>query len=278
MKRLAIAGICAIAAMMHLEATVLIKDGDKIAFMGDSITQGGNASPAGYVNLVMAGLKMFGVKDAVKIPAGISGHKSLQMNKRLEKDVLSKKPQWMTFSCGVNDVWHGKTGVPLDRYKELVADIFDRCDAAGVKVIVLTATMIFEDHNGALNQQLAPYNAWLREEAARRKYPLADLNADMQAEIARIRKIDGKPGNKLTRDGVHMNFPGDVMMAWGVLRAMGVPPGDKDRFVEMCRDIPGAYNVSLPLSANEKERLDALMKEKSTNVNDYLRSCLFDGK
>ena len=48
------------------------------------------------------------------MPAGISGHKSDQMLARLDKDVLSKKPQWMTLSCGVNDVWHGPRGVPLD--------------------------------------------------------------------------------------------------------------------------------------------------------------------
>ncbi len=28
---------------------------------------------------------------------------------RLDEAVISKKPQWMTLSCGVNDVWHFKT-------------------------------------------------------------------------------------------------------------------------------------------------------------------------
>ena len=277
MKKIMIAGACAFAALM-LHADICIQKGDRIAFMGDSITQGGNSTPVGYVNLVMSGLEMFGVKDAVKIPAGISGHKSVQMHARLERDVLSKKPQWMTFSCGVNDVWHGKNGVPLEKYKELVGNIFDRCDAAGVKVIVLTATMIFEDQDGELNQKLIPYNAWLREEAKRRKYPLADLNADMQAELERIRKTDKTPGNKLTRDGVHMSFPGDVMMAWGVLRAMGVPEAEKARFTAMCRAVPGAVKVPVLMSISEKERLDAMAKEKGMSASDYVHSLVFGGK
>lgn len=277
MKKVILAGVCACVAMM-LHADICIKNGDKIAFMGDSITQGGNKTPVGYVNLVMSGLKMFGVDNAVKIPAGISGHKSVQMHGRLERDVLSKKPQWMTFSCGVNDVWHGRNGVPLDKYKELVSNIFDRCDAAHVKVIVLTATMIFEDQNGELNQKLIPYNAWLREEAARRNYPLADLNADMQSELERIRKTDKTPGNKLTRDGVHMSFPGDVMMAWGVLRAMGAPAADKARFVAMCREIPEATKLAVPMSINEKERLDAVAKEKGMDASSYVRSLIFGAK
>ena len=45
---------------------------------------------AGYLNLVMTGLESAGIK-AVKIPAGISGHKSNQMLARLERDVIQKK-------------------------------------------------------------------------------------------------------------------------------------------------------------------------------------------
>ncbi len=73
-------------------AEISVKSGDKIAFLGDSITAGGWGNPAGYVKLVIAGLEANGVK-AEPIPAGISGHKSDQMLARLDKDVLSKKPQ-----------------------------------------------------------------------------------------------------------------------------------------------------------------------------------------
>ena len=78
---------------------ILVKSGDKVAFLGDSITAQGWSSPVGYVRLVIAGLEANGVK-AVPIPAGIGGHKSNQMLARLQKDVLDKQPQWMTLSCG----------------------------------------------------------------------------------------------------------------------------------------------------------------------------------
>ena len=42
---------------------------------------------------------------------------------RLDRDVISKKPDWMTLSCGVNDVWHGKRGVNLEDYKKNIASI-----------------------------------------------------------------------------------------------------------------------------------------------------------
>ena len=77
------------------------------------------------------------------------------------------------------------------------------------------------------NVDLAAYNDWLRAEAKRRGYPLADLNADMWKAHA------DDPSVKLTRDGVHMLDAGDRLMARGVLRAMGFP---MERFAEMEHD------------------------------------------
>ena len=189
-------------------AEVLIKDGQKLAFMGDSITQGGWGNPGGYVRLTIAGLEANGAK-VTPIPAGIGGHKSDQMLARLKKDVLEKKPDFMTLSCGVNDVWHGARGVLLDQYKVNITAIVDQCAAAGVKVVILTATVIGEELDNDNNKKLAPYNEFLRSLAAEKKLPLADLYS-MFAEVI---KTKTKPGNAYTSDGVHMNSAGDQIMA-----------------------------------------------------------------
>jgi lysophospholipase L1-like esterase len=139
---------------------------------------------------------------------------------RLEPHVLSKKPNWMTLSCGVNDVWHGKRGVSLEDYKVNITKIVDRCQSAGVKVMILTSTMIGEDKDNANNKRLATYNDFLKELAREKKCLLADLNADMQAAIAA--SADKKGGKLLTSDGVHMNPDGNKMMAAGVLKAFGL--------------------------------------------------------
>jgi len=214
---------------------VAVKSGQKIAFMGDSITEGG-AGPKGYVTLVMKGLEANGIK-AECIPAGISGHKSNDMLGRLDKDVLSKKPDWMTLSCGVNDVWHGANGVPLDAYKVNITKIIEQCQAAGVKVMILTSTMIGEDQPNENNQKLMAYNEFLRTLAKTKKCALADLNADMQAGIA---KVTEKKGNVFTGDGVHMNDAGNVMMATGVLKAFGLNAAQLTKAQKSWTDAPAA--------------------------------------
>ena len=223
------------AAISAVSADLLVKEGDTLAFLGDSITQFGQdrRNPDGYVNLVLAALREEGAPvKAVK--AGISGHKSDNMLARLDRDVLRHHPKVMTLSVGVNDVWHqdhgeGK-GVKLEENKKNVCAILDKCAASNCTVVVLTATMFehgakWEEHPH--NVKLAPYNQWLREEAARRKLPLADLNALMWANHEKA------PKARLTCDGVHMAKSGNRLMAKGVLRALGV---EESRFAVIERD------------------------------------------
>ena len=48
---------------------------------------------------------------------------------RLKRDVLDKKPQIMTLSCGVNDVGHGKRGVELPDFKKNITAIVEQAQA-----------------------------------------------------------------------------------------------------------------------------------------------------
>jgi lysophospholipase L1-like esterase len=230
-------------------AEISIKSGEKLAFLGDSITQGGKSKPGGYVNLVNHALATNDVKIEV-IGAGISGHKSNQMLARLDNDVLSKKPQWMTLSCGVNDVWHGAKGVTLDDYKKNITAIVEKAQAANVKVILLTSTMIGEDQANPNNQKLIPYNEFLRTLAKEKNCLLADLNADMQAAVIKA-NTPGK--NALTGDGVHMAFPGDMMMATGILKVLGLDDKQLAKAQDAWLDIPGTSNLKVDASFSQRE-------------------------
>ena len=264
--------ICAVlwggflAPACHAEPAVT--SGEKIAFLGDSITQGGANNASGYVRLVIAGLEANGIKVTM-IPAGISGHKSNQMLERLDKDVIAKKPDWMTLSCGVNDVWHGANGVPLDAYQKNITAIVDRAQAAGIKVMILTATMIREDASNAENQKLAAYNEFLRALAADKKCLLADLNADMQAAI--------QPGThhepQLTTDGVHMNPLGDRMMARGILRAFGLSDAELATASEAWLNAPATCEVAgkAKLTLRQYEKLRQIAAKRGTSVGGLLQ-------
>ena len=263
-----------IAASQLLQAAIPVKPGDKVAFLGDSITQAGQGSPGGYCQLVISGLAANGVK-AELIGAGISGHKSNQMLERLDRDVLSKKPQWMTLSCGVNDVWHGANGVPLEDYKKNITSIVDKAQAAGVKVVILTSTMIGEDQPNPNNQKLIAYNDFLRSLAKDKQCLLADLNAEMQSALAEAMKSQPKPANGkyLTADGVHMNSAGNQMMAMGVLKGFGLSPAELAKAANAWLDIPNTSNVSakLDLTARQAKQLEKLAADRKLSVDQLVQ-------
>jgi lysophospholipase L1-like esterase len=267
--------LAALIAASHLaQAEIPVKPGDKVAFLGDSITQAGQGSPGGYVQLIGSGLAANGVKIEI-IGAGISGHKSNQMLDRLERDVLSKKPQWMTLSCGVNDVWHGDKGVPLEDYQKNITSIVDKAQAAGIKVVILTSTMIGEDQANPNNQKLISYNEFLRDLAKEKKCLFADLNGEMQATLAAAVKAQAKPGNKgnlLTSDGVHMAFAGNQMMALGVLKGLGLNAAELAKAGNGWLDIPNTANAAakMNLTQRQAQQLEALAAARNTSVDTLL--------
>ncbi|MEO6908345.1 MAG: SGNH/GDSL hydrolase family protein [Abditibacteriaceae bacterium] len=236
---LAVVGLmlgCAAFVQPASAQNIAAKSGEKIAFLGDSITSNGWSQPMGYVHLVISGLKANGV-DATPIPAGISGNMSNQMLARLDSDVISKKPDWMTLSCGVNDVWHGARGVPLDDYKKNITQIVEKAQAANIKVMILTSTPIGEDYSNDLNAKLAPYNDFLHELAKEKNLPIADLNADMKTARAATGETDSKK-NVLTMDGVHPNAAGNIVMATGILRAFGLDDAQLKKAHDAWLDMP----------------------------------------
>lgn len=274
MSRAMLCALLSVGVSAAVRAEVQVKEGEKIAFLGDSITQGG-MGPTGYVSLVIAGLKTAGVK-ATAIGAGISGHKSNQMLERLDRDVINKKPEWMTLSCGVNDVWHGANGVPLDKYKENITKIVEKAQAAGIKVVILTSTMIREDAGNAENAKLAAYNDFLRELAKEKKCPLADLNADMHKALDEGEKAGRKRGTMLTSDGVHMNAFGNQMMAAGVLKALGLSDEQLAKAQDSWLDIPGGASVTTKanLTVRQYQALLGAAKKQGKSVEAILQSAI----
>jgi lysophospholipase L1-like esterase len=239
-----------------------------MAFLGDSITEQGAGSAGGYVRLVVGGLEANGAK-ITPVFAGISGNKSNEMLARLDRDVLSKKPDWMTLSCGVNDVGQLANGIPLDQYQKNITSIVEKAQAAGTRVMILTATVIQEDPNNAENQTLAGYNAFLKTLAAEKKCLLADLNTDMWQAIKAAKNPNGR---LLTGDGVHMNIEGNRLMARGVLKAFGLNDAQLQKAAEVTSKVPNAASVAayLSLTLGEYDLLQEAAQKQNTSVNSFL--------
>jgi lysophospholipase L1-like esterase len=258
-------------------ADLLVKDGQKVAFLGDSITAQGWELPGGYVKLTVAGLETLGVK-VVPIPAGVGGNTSRDMVARFTQDVLDKKPDWLTLSCGVNDVWHGAGGCTLDEYEKNITSMVDQAQAAGIKVLIMTSTVIGEDDNGN-NKKLVAYNDFLHQLAAGRHLPVAEENAAFQDAL----KADaGLPGPVITQDGVHPNSDGSVVMARALLAGFGASPAQIDQAQAAWMDMPASafvhvdfgLNLNTPLTLGQYQALKAAAATRKTSLRPWLQALL----
>lgn len=219
---------------------LILKEGDQIVAMGDSITQAG-----GYLKMVdqvlaenYPELKLPKIKNS-----GISGNKAENMVGRFEKDVIAKKPNIVTISVGINDVWH-RVKAPHDEkvlatYKENVTKMVELSQAAGAKVILIAPTVIMEDVQSEGNKRLPMYVAALKEVAGEKKCIFIDLHQMFLDGLANCpEQIKPNPrGNKLTGDGVHMQPAGDAVMAIAVLKGLGVP-NEKIKVAEKAPQTP----------------------------------------
>jgi lysophospholipase L1-like esterase len=137
MKIRALSSLALLVTTCLTAGEIVIKDGDSIAFMGDSLTQLGYVhKPNGYIHLVIEGLKAAGV-NATPIPVGIGGNTTRHMLARLQKDVIAKRPVWMTLNSGINDAGP----ISVEEFGSNITKIVDQASAAGIKVILLTTTI-----------------------------------------------------------------------------------------------------------------------------------------
>ncbi len=134
---------------------MLFKDGDKILFTGDSITDAGRKRPVGeglgegvgtgYVRAIDNILTAVYPDYRLHIMnTGISGNTSRDLIARVEGDVISLGADYVVFMIGANDVWrqvdeptNSKAHVYLPEYSQNVAAFVDRVQASGAKVICM---------------------------------------------------------------------------------------------------------------------------------------------
>lgn len=200
----------------------LIQPGQTLVCLGDSITQ----NPVGYCAMIAALIAAAYPERGIRVVnAGISGNKIGDMLARLDRDVLAHKPDWVTVSVGVNDVWHGlgpdrNSGTPLPEYRAGLETLVDRLIAAGARIVLLPPTVIGENPESEGNRLLKGYRAALREIAAARGLRVAPTDTDLEAALAASVAQSGEPGKTLTTDGVHLRPPGDAVLAAAVLKTL----------------------------------------------------------
>ncbi len=202
-----------------------LKKGDRIVFLGDSITAAG-AGANGYVTLIRKALaEKYKDLDLQVIGAGVSGNKVPNLQARLKKDVLARKPTLVVIYIGINDVWHGEKdpsrGTPKDKYEAGLKDIIGQIKQEGGRVLLCTPSVIGEKRDGAntLDSRLDEYSDISRKVARETKVQLCDLRKAFLDHL-KEHNPDNKEKGVLTSDRVHLNAAGNRFVADVILKCL----------------------------------------------------------
>jgi lysophospholipase L1-like esterase len=203
---------------------IQLKKGDRIIFLGDSITQGGGGK-TGYITLIKNALDEKHKDLAIEVVnAGISGNKVPDLQKRVEKDVIAKKPTLVFVYIGINDVWHGegnpKNGTQPEAFEAGLKEVIGKITASGARVILCTPTVIGEKTNAKVDEKLDAYSDISRKVAKEPGLPLCDLRKAFVGHLKENNK-EGKDSGVLTGDRVHLNPAGNKLVAETMLKTLG---------------------------------------------------------
>ncbi len=245
----AIFGVAAISSATSFRFQIpapvppVLQDVHRVVCLGDSITEQGE-NPGGYVWLLRRYLERLYPEQRIEtLNAGKSGHKSTDMMARFRRDVLDKHPDLVTISVGVNDVWHGfydghpmgdgPRGIRVEEYRDKVDSMVSQAQALGIKVVILSTTVIHEDLENRENAKATRYNEILMAIARAHRCPYVNFQVPFRTLIRDYQRTTGGHENVLTVDGVHMNTLGNQVMAHTILSDIGVPHAAQQRVQEM---------------------------------------------
>ncbi|TWT54556.1 GDSL-like Lipase/Acylhydrolase [Rubripirellula amarantea] len=210
---------------------MLLQEGDRLAIIGDSITEQKMYSRMIETYLTVA----YPHLDISTRQFGWSGETAQGLLRRLENDVLRFDPTLATLAYGMNDARYRPYDVTNGRwYRDHYTEIVRQLQNTGARVVVGSpgcagkiATWV-KSRNGTVtehNLNLAALRDIALDIAVTEDARFADMFWPMlQAQVFAPRNYstDEHPYEVTGRDGIHPGWAGHVIMAHGFLRAMGI--------------------------------------------------------
>ncbi len=211
---------------------LLLREGDRLAICGDSITE-----QKMYSRIIETYLTV--CVPQLKVTArqyGWSGEKTDGFLRRMDKDCLTFKPTIATLAYGMNDSRYRPFDVTNGQwYDDHYSAIVTNFKQHNVRVVVGSPGCAgkiadwVKSRSGTLEQHNLHLCA-LRDiaigVAEREHVRFADIFWPMlQAQVfapGQHEATDEKPYLVAGQDGIHPGWAGQVIMAWAMLRAMGL--------------------------------------------------------
>ena len=212
--------------------TFFLKDGDRVVFYGDSITD-----QRLYTTFVESySVTRFPGRRIGFVHSGwggdrVTGGGGGPVEIRLKRDVFAYKPTVLTIMLGMNDgryrAFDEETfNTYADGYRKIVKSAKDALP--GIRITVIQPSPYDDvtrppNFEGGYNAVLVRYGQFLAEMAQKENLGIADLNTSVVAALEKAKTLDAGLAAKLVPDRVHPGPSGHLLMAEALLKAWNAP-------------------------------------------------------
>jgi lysophospholipase L1-like esterase len=206
---------------------LFFKNGDRIVFLGDSITEQYQYS----TDIELYLTTRFPQWNLAFINAGIGGDTATGGASRFQRHVLDEKPTAITINFGMNDAGYQKFNQQSnDNFKKQTTMMLKMAKKAGVRFALLSPNAVdprvspgFSDFRVYLETQ-KQYYAPLKDLAAEYGATFVDQYAKTRAALEKMEADDPKAQKvKPFDDGFHTAPAGGLFMAHAILTGLGAP-------------------------------------------------------
>jgi len=221
-----------LAGVAWAQGNFYLKDGDRVVFYGDSITEQRlyTTYVETYVVTRLPQLNVSFVHSGVggdRVTGGWAGPIDL----RLSRDVFAYKPTVVTIMLGMNDgSYRAFDAEVFKTYSTGYQHMLDSIKGVlpGVRVTLIQPSP-YDDvtrpagFEGGYNAVLVRYGQFIKELAQKEKLDVADLNASVVAALEKAKASDPETAKKIIADRVHPGPSGHLLMAEALLKAWNAP-------------------------------------------------------
>jgi lysophospholipase L1-like esterase len=200
----------------------LFKDGDRVMFLGDSITE-----QYQYSSDIETYLTTRFPKWRLQfLNAGISGDTATGGANRFKQHVLDEKPTVLTINFGMNDGGYGKFNQgSCDNFIKNTEKMLEAAKAAGIRVALCSPNAVdrrYKSNGAEYLETQKQFYAPLAASAEKFGFPFADQYAVTRAEFEKM-EADKADNVKPFYDGFHTSPPGGLQMAHAILTQLKAP-------------------------------------------------------
>ncbi|MBC8065105.1 MAG: SGNH/GDSL hydrolase family protein [Chlorobia bacterium] len=285
----------ATAAMSTAQLGLVLKNGDRVAFYGDSITDNGY-----YTKVVETFVRLrYPDLDVRFFNAGVGGDRvgggwMGPVDERLTRDLFSRKPTVVTVMLGMNDGGYQQTKPEIENaYKTGYQHIIERLkkEAPTTRVFLIKPSP-FDDVTrqpgwpGGYNGVMRSYSDYLEGLAKSNGYASVDFNTPVVDMLEKAKVENAELSTKVIGDRVHPGGAGHLVMAQQLLMAWGATPMISNVNIDAQTGRAQAFRASVTgLSAVDKvtwtqtdQGLPFPLDRKDATVTLVLKSGDFDQK